>query len=86
MKVKQFFRRILLALAPSFIQFRSKYKKERIFNVKNNKKLQIYYDPDDVDNTSNASYQSSVLTVKLTALFEQETESKEYKIKQRPTY
>lgn len=45
----------------------------------------IYYDSTDVTNTSNASYQSPVLTVKLTARLEQSTESKEYKIKRRPT-
>ncbi|MFC1934159.1 type II secretion system protein J [Chloroflexota bacterium] len=44
----------------------------------------IYYDPDDADNTSNTSYQSSVLTVKLTAVFEDFMESREYKIKSRP--
>jgi len=44
----------------------------------------IYYDPDDVDNTSKASYQSPVLTVQLTALFEETLETREYKIKRRP--
>jgi len=44
----------------------------------------IYYDPDDVDATSNASYQSPVLTVKLTAVFEEILETREYKIKRRP--
>ena len=46
----------------------------------------IYYNPDDVANTSNASYQSPVLTVKLTALFEQTMESQEYQIKRRPNF
>jgi len=46
----------------------------------------IYYDPDDVDATSNASYQSPVLTVQLTAIFEETQETKEYKIKRRPNY
>ena len=46
----------------------------------------IYYNPSDVANTSNASYQSSVLTVKLTALVEQTMESKEYEIKGRPNF
>jgi len=44
----------------------------------------IYYDPDGVDDTSKASYQSPVLTVKLTALFEETLETREYKIKHRP--
>ncbi len=44
----------------------------------------IYYDPNDVDATSNASYQSPVLTVKLTAVFEEFVETREYKIKHRP--
>jgi prepilin-type N-terminal cleavage/methylation domain-containing protein len=43
----------------------------------------IYYDPNDVDATSKASYQSPVLTVQLTALFEQTRESREYMIKHR---
>lgn len=46
----------------------------------------IYYNPGDATNTSNASYQSSVLTVKLTSLVEQTMESKEYKIKGRPNF
>ena len=44
----------------------------------------IYYDPDDVDATSNTSYQSPVLTVKLTAVFKEILETREYKIKRRP--
>ncbi len=46
----------------------------------------IYCNPIDVDdtNSSKAIYDSPVLTVKLTALFEQEMESKEYKIRRRP--
>ena len=44
----------------------------------------IYYDPDNVDDTSNASYQSPVLTVQLTALFEGALETREYRIKHRP--
>ena len=44
----------------------------------------IYYNPTDVANTSNASYQSPVLTVKITALIEQIMESKVYRIKHRP--
>ncbi len=46
----------------------------------------IYYDPNDVGNTSNTSYQSSVLTVQLTALFEDVWEIREYKIRQRLSY
>lgn len=44
----------------------------------------IYYNPSDATNTSNTSYQSPVLTVKLTALLEQTMESQEYSIKRRP--
>ncbi len=44
----------------------------------------IYYDPDDVNATSNTSYQSPVLTVKLTAVLEEILETREYKIKHRP--
>ena len=44
----------------------------------------IYYDPDDVDNTSQASYQSPVLTVQLSSLFEENLETREYRIKHRP--
>lgn len=44
----------------------------------------IYYDSSDVDDTSKASYQSPVLTVQLTALFEKFLETREYKIKHRP--
>ena len=48
----------------------------------------IYYDPDDVDNTldSEASYQSPVLTVQLTALFEETQETKEYQVTHRPNF
>ncbi len=44
----------------------------------------IYYDLDDVANTSNTSFENSVLTVKLAAVFEEFVESREYKIKRRP--
>ena len=44
----------------------------------------IYYDRDDPLNTSNASYQSPVLTVRLTALFEDTRETREYNINRRP--
>ncbi len=43
----------------------------------------IYYDPDDVANTSNTSFESPLLTVKLTAVFEEFVESREYSIKRR---
>ena len=43
----------------------------------------IYYDPNDVDVTSKASYESPLLTVQLTALFEEILETREYKIKHR---
>ena len=43
----------------------------------------IYYDPNDVDDTSKASYESPVLTVQLTALFEEILETRAYKIKHR---
>ncbi len=43
----------------------------------------IYYNPDDVDVTSKASYESPLLTVQLTALFEEILETREYKIKHR---
>lgn len=46
----------------------------------------IYYDPNDPDNTSKASYQSSVLTVQLTSLFEGARETREYRIKHRPNF
>ena len=46
----------------------------------------IYYDPDDADATSKASYQSPVLTVQLTALFEEVLEIREYRIKHRPNF
>ncbi|MFC2071710.1 type II secretion system protein J [Chloroflexota bacterium] len=44
----------------------------------------IYYSPDDVANTSSTSYESSVLTVQLTAAFEGILETREYKVKHRP--
>ena len=46
----------------------------------------IYYDPADAANTSNASYQNSILTVTITAIINQTRESKEYKIKHRPDF
>jgi len=46
----------------------------------------IYYDPADVDDTTKVSYQSPVLTVQLTTLFEETMESREYKITRRPNF
>ena len=43
----------------------------------------IYYNPDDTANTTEVSYASPVLTVRLTALLEETRETKEYKIKRR---
>ncbi len=44
----------------------------------------IYYDPGDPDDTSQASYQASVLTLQLTSLVEDAMETREYRIKHRP--
>jgi prepilin-type N-terminal cleavage/methylation domain-containing protein len=44
----------------------------------------IYYAPDDPDDTSKVSYQSSVLTIQITALFEDIRETREYRINCRP--
>jgi len=44
----------------------------------------IYYDPADPDNTSKAGYQNPVLTVQLTALVGEATETREYQIRRRP--
>ena len=44
----------------------------------------IYYNPSDTDNTTMTSYQSPLLTVKLTALFEGIQETREYRIRHRP--
>ncbi len=46
----------------------------------------IYYDPNGANATSNTSYQSPILTVKLTAVFEGIVETREYKIKRRPGF
>lgn len=46
----------------------------------------IYYNADNATNTSNVSYQNPLLTVKLTAVFEQEIESREYQITHRPNF
>ena len=44
----------------------------------------IYYDSGDPDDTSKASYQSPMLTVQLTALFDEILETREYRIQHRP--
>ena len=44
----------------------------------------IYYDPDDPENTSKPIYQSPVLTVRLSALYEDAAETREYKVIRRP--
>ncbi len=46
----------------------------------------IYYNPDDPNNTSKASYQSPALTVQLTALSEEILETREYKINRRSNF
>ena len=46
----------------------------------------IYFDPDDPNETSNASYQSPLLTVQLTALIKDDKETREYKINHRPNF
>jgi len=44
----------------------------------------IYYDPDDPDDTSKADYQAPVLTVQLTAAYDEARETREYRINHRP--
>ncbi len=46
----------------------------------------IYYNPSDAGNTSNVSYQSPILTVRLTAFLEESLKTREYKIKRRPGF
>lgn len=46
----------------------------------------IYYNLGDATNTSNISYESQVLTVKLTAVFEGTQETREYKVKRRLSF
>lgn len=46
----------------------------------------IYYNPDDPNDTSKASYKSPELTVQLTALSEETSETREYKINRRPNF
>jgi len=45
----------------------------------------IYYDPLDTDNSTQASYSGSLLTVQLTSMLENGLEIREYQIKRRPT-
>jgi len=46
----------------------------------------IYYDPDDPDNTTKASYESSVLTVQIAAAIGEANEIKEYRVWHRPNF
>ncbi len=45
----------------------------------------VYYNPGDSENTSMVSYQNRVLTLRLTALFGDASESAEYRITRRPS-
>ncbi len=46
--------------------------------------LNLYYNPGDSENSSMASYQSSVITVRLTSIVDKARETREYRIKRRP--
>ena len=46
----------------------------------------LYYDPDDTGNTSSASYQDSVLTVTLRAIFDNVTKMRTYSYVPRPDF
>lgn len=46
--------------------------------------LDFYYNPSDSDNTSKATYQSPLLTIRLTAILDKAHETREYRIKRRP--
>jgi len=46
----------------------------------------IYYAPGDPYNTSNVSYQDSVLTVQLSALSDKIMETREYRVRHRPNF
>ena len=46
----------------------------------------VYYNPSDPDNTTEASYESGVLTLKLVAVFGDAEEAREYKIYRRPSF
>jgi len=46
----------------------------------------IYYNPDNPDNTTKASYESSVLTVQIAAAIGEANEIKEYRVWHRPNF
>ena len=46
----------------------------------------IYYDPDDLDDTSKADYQAPALTVQLTAVYDEAMETREYRISCRSNF
>ena len=46
----------------------------------------IYYDPDDLDDTSKADYQAPALTVQLTAVCDEAMETREYRISCRSNF
>jgi len=46
----------------------------------------VYYNPSDPDNTTKASYESRVLTLKLVAVFGDAEETREYRIYRRPSF
>ena len=46
----------------------------------------IYFNPDDPDDTTKASYQNSVLNIQLTSLFGKTSETREYRINHRPNF
>jgi len=46
----------------------------------------LYYDPDDTANTSSATYTSPTFTVKLAAVIDNRTETREYIVERRPSY
>ena len=46
----------------------------------------IYYNPNDPDNTTKASYESGVLTMQLVAVFGDAEETREYRIYCRPNF
>ncbi|MFH1382747.1 MAG: prepilin-type N-terminal cleavage/methylation domain-containing protein [Chloroflexota bacterium] len=46
----------------------------------------LYYEPSNVDNTTKATYQSSVLTLQVTAVIGDIRETREYQVKRRPNF
>ena len=46
--------------------------------------INLYYNPSDSENSSMVSYQSPVITVRLTAIVDKARETREYRIKRRP--